>query len=33
MLLANLPTIQESLEEGSLVVFDKNRIRIRALPM
>jgi predicted nuclease of predicted toxin-antitoxin system len=33
MLLANLPAIQEALEQGSLVVFDKNRIRIRTLPI
>jgi len=33
ILLANFPVIQEALEKGSLVVFDKNRIRIRTLPM
>jgi predicted nuclease of predicted toxin-antitoxin system len=33
MLLTNLLAIKEALEQGSLVVFDKNRIRIRALPM
>jgi predicted nuclease of predicted toxin-antitoxin system len=33
LLLTNLTTIQEPLEEGSIVVFEKNRIRIRSLPI
>lgn len=32
LLLENLPAIQESLEKGSVVVFDGSRIRIRNLP-
>lgn len=32
-LLANLPNLQESLEEGSIVVLEDKRIRLRSLPM
>lgn len=33
MLLANLSTLGQALEQGSVVVFDQGRIRIRALPI
>jgi len=33
LLLANLPNIADSLEQGSIVVFDEKRIRIRPLPI
>lgn len=33
LLLANLPAIQDVLEQGSAVVFEQTRIRIRPLPI
>lgn len=33
LLLTNLASIQDSLISGSIVVFEQNRIRIRALPI
>jgi len=33
LLVANLPTIRESLESGCVVVFDDARVRIRMLPI
>ena len=33
LLLANLPAIQEVLEQGSAVVFEQTRVRIRPLPI
>jgi predicted nuclease of predicted toxin-antitoxin system len=33
LLLANFESIQEALEEGSIVVFERNRIRVRSLPI
>lgn len=33
LLLVNLPNIKNALEEGSIVVFDEKRVRIRHLPI
>ena len=33
LLLANLPSISQAAEEGSVIVFDENRIRVRRLPI
>jgi len=33
LLLANLPKVIDDLEQGSIVVFEQTRIRIRALPI
>jgi predicted nuclease of predicted toxin-antitoxin system len=33
LLLANLATIQDALEQGSIVAFEQTRIRIRLLPI
>ena len=33
LLLSNLPRIQEALDQGSIVVFEQTRLRIRALPI
>jgi len=33
LLLSNLPQIEESLQKGSIVVFEQHRIRIRSLPI
>ena len=33
ILLLNLPNIAELLEQGSIIIFDKNRIRTKILPI
>lgn len=33
LLLANLPTVSEHLENGSIVTFTENRVRVRHLPI
>jgi predicted nuclease of predicted toxin-antitoxin system len=33
LLLANLPSIEASLQEGCVVVFDELRLRVRSLPI
>jgi len=33
LLLLNLPNLAARLEQGSVVVFDRNRIRVRPLPI
>ncbi len=33
LLLANLPNIREHLEQGSIIVIEKDRMRIRSLPI
>ncbi len=33
VLLANLPNLADALEQGCIVVFDENRIRMRSLPI
>lgn len=33
LLLANLPKVVDDLKQGSIAVFEQNRIRIRALPI
>ena len=33
ILLHNLPNIIDLLEQGSIIIFDKNRIRTRTLPI
>ena len=33
LLITNLPVIEQALDEGSIVVFEQNRIRIRSLPI
>ena len=32
-ILANLPRLESALEVGSVVIFDRDRLRIRALPL
>ena len=33
LLIANFPNIQEPLEQGSIVVIEKDRVRVRSLPI
>jgi len=33
LLLANIPNIADALEQGSIIVFDEKRIRVRLLPI
>jgi predicted nuclease of predicted toxin-antitoxin system len=33
LLLLNLPTLQEDLDNGAIAVFDQDRIRVRSLPV
>ncbi len=33
LLLANLPAIQEALEQGSVAIFEQARVRLRLLPI
>jgi predicted nuclease of predicted toxin-antitoxin system len=33
ILLANLSALEESIESGSIIIFDRDRIRVRSLPI
>ena len=33
LLLANLPSIAKSVEDGAIVVFEESRVRVRSLPI